>query len=116
MSTLHRFDPAPRNRCATPLWMKLCTCTTGCKVHYEASAIVTALAWRRAAPTARDRTRLSNTVVRVGIFSRAVAIYRRSVLCSPRLLLRYEIDCNGQDQKADRQFDHGILQRRVKRL
>ncbi len=117
MSNLQRFEPAPKNRCATPLWMQICICTKGCKLRYEASAIVTALA--RRPPHRTNRQRLHAFTEHRGArrrFSCAVAAHCRCVLCSSRLLLRYEIDCNGQDQKADRQFDHGILQRRVKRL
>jgi len=115
MSKGRRFEPELRERCAAPQWKQPYPLLAFCDLRHDVAPYGIEVAARSIWPAGTGRIDRSNTSVRVDRSERAANFYPHRAPGSAHLLLRYEINCDGQNQKTDRQFDHGILQRLVKR-
>jgi len=115
MNTGQRFEQELRKRCAALQCKQPYPRLAICDLRHDAAAFAIVVAARSISPADTDRAGLSNTPVHAVRSQSAVNSYRRRAPGRAHLLLRYEINCDGQNQKTDRQFDHGILQRLVKR-
>jgi len=116
MSTMHRLKREPHNRCAADLWAQTFLRLTDCNVRQVVAADAIAPAAQRAVQTGRTHAAASSALVRASCSASRTAPHYNRAPCSAHLLLRDEINCNGQNQKADGQFDHGVPQRRMKRV